>query len=153
MSQLIMDEILQVSKQCCRSFFKKSNIFSRIFLWFVPRLFRERFFSLKISNSFDLLKFRAIVCPNESIALLTFKCYQTCSKMERNIHAVSGNLFLSIFPAGIYLLKVNNRKTRKRCDLCSKLTIKTPEDAIGIVLVSLLLTLNIFHTLFWCFYC
>ena len=30
-------------------------------------------------------------------------------------------------PAGIYLLKVNNRKTRTRCAICSKLTIKTPE--------------------------
>ena len=27
----------------------------------------------------------------------------------------------------IYLLKVNNRNTRKRCELYSKLTIKTPE--------------------------
>ena len=34
----------------------------------------------------------------------------------------------------IYLLKVNNRNTRTRCD--------------GVTLVSLLLTLNIFHTLF-----
>ena len=31
---------------------------------------------------------------------------------------------------------------------CSKLTTKTPEHVIGDVLVSLLLTLNIFHTLF-----
>ena len=45
-------------------------------------------------------------------------------------------------PAGIYLLKVNNRNTRTRCEICSKLTINTPE------LVYLLLTLNIFHTLF-----
>ena len=30
-------------------------------------------------------------------------------------------------PAGIYLLKVNNRNTRTRCEMCSKLTIKTPE--------------------------
>ena len=29
--------------------------------------------------------------------------------------------------AGIYLLKVNNRNTRIRCEICSKLTIKTPE--------------------------
>ena len=28
--------------------------------------------------------------------------------------------------AGIYLLKVNNINTRLRCDICSKLTIKTP---------------------------
>ena len=32
-----------------------------------------------------------------------------------------------VFPAGIYLLKVNNRNTRTRCEICSKLTINTPE--------------------------
>ena len=26
-----------------------------------------------------------------------------------------------------YMFKVNNRNTRKRCEICSKLTIKTPE--------------------------
>ena len=31
-------------------------------------------------------------------------------------------------PAGLYLLKVNNRNTRTRCEICSKLTIKTPES-------------------------
>ena len=30
-------------------------------------------------------------------------------------------------PAGIYLLKVNNRNTRTRCEICSNLTIKIPE--------------------------
>ena len=47
-------------------------------------------------------------------------------------------------------------ETLEQCVKCSKLTIKTPErrhwrhqnDAIGVVLVSLLLTLDIFHTLF-----
>ena len=29
-------------------------------------------------------------------------------------------------PVGIYLLKVNDRNTRTRCEICSKLTIKTP---------------------------
>ena len=29
--------------------------------------------------------------------------------------------------AGIYLFKVSNRNTRTRCEICSKLTIKTPE--------------------------
>ena len=27
--------------------------------------------------------------------------------------------FLSAFPVGIYLLKVNNRNTRTRCEICS----------------------------------
>ena len=60
-------------------------------------------------------------------------------------------------PAGIYLLKVNNRNSRTRCEICWKLTIKTPErrpwsrsgvfivnfqHISHLVLVFLLLTLN-----------
>ena len=30
-------------------------------------------------------------------------------------------------PANIYLFKVNNRNARKRYEICSELTIKTPE--------------------------
>ena len=30
-------------------------------------------------------------------------------------------------PAGNYMFKFNNRNTRTRCEICSKLTIKTPE--------------------------
>ena len=33
----------------------------------------------------------------------------------------------STYPAGIYLFKVNNRNTRTKCEICSKLTINTPE--------------------------
>ena len=32
-----------------------------------------------------------------------------------------------IFPTANYMFKVNNRNTRTRCELCSKLTINTPE--------------------------
>ena len=32
-----------------------------------------------------------------------------------------------MFPANIYLFKVNNKSIRNRCEICSKLTIKTPE--------------------------
>ena len=61
------------------------------------------------------------------------------------------------FPAGIYLLKLNNRNTRTRCEKFSKLTIKIPErrqwhrsgvfiinfeHSSHLVLVFLLLTLN-----------
>ena len=30
-------------------------------------------------------------------------------------------------PFGNYMFKVNNRSTRTRCEICSKLTIKIPE--------------------------
>ena len=34
----------------------------------------------------------------------------------------------SYIPASYYMFKVNNRNTRTRCEICSKLTIKTPEQ-------------------------
>ena len=62
-----------------------------------------------------------------------------------------------MFPAEIYLLKVNNRNSRARCEICSKLTMKIPqrrqwrrsgifivnfEHISHLVLVFLLLTLS-----------
>ena len=62
-----------------------------------------------------------------------------------------------LFPAGIYLLKVNNRNTKTRFEICPKLTIMTPdrrhwrrsgvfivnfEYILHFVLVFLLLTLS-----------
>ena len=35
--------------------------------------------------------------------------------------------FISNFPANINLFRVNNRNSRKRCEICSKLKIKTLE--------------------------
>ena len=57
------------------------------------------------------------------------------------------------FPGNIYLFKVNNRNTRRGCEICSNLTIKTPEYRSGVFIVNfehmsnlflvcLLLTLN-----------
>ena len=36
-------------------------------------------------------------------------------------------IHLRYVPAGNYVLKVSNRNTRTRCEICSKLTIKIPE--------------------------
>ena len=52
----------------------------------------------------------------------------------------------AFFPADIYLFKVKIGSTKAICEICSN-------DANEVVLVSLLLPLNIFHTLFYCFYC
>ena len=37
------------------------------------------------------------------------------------------NVFARIVLAGNYMFQVNNRNIRTRCEICSKLTIKTPE--------------------------
>ena len=62
---------------------------------------------------------------------------QKWGKFDQNKYTNSKN---RIRPGGICMFKVNNRNTRARCEICLKLTIKTPEH--------LLLTLNIFHTLY-----
>ena len=61
------------------------------------------------------------------------------------------------------LFKVKKRNTRtmseiglklkkNRFKICSKLTIKHQNDVNNVVLVTLLVPLNRFHTLLWCFY-
>ena len=52
-------------------------------------------------------------------------------------------------PSAIYIFKVSKKHTRRMCQIYSKLVIKTPEQH----LVLLLLTLNIFYILFYCQYC
>ena len=41
-------------------------------------------------------------------------------------------LYRESLPAGMCLVKVNNRNTRTRCGICSKLTAKTPERRTSI---------------------
>ena len=48
--------------------------------------------------------------------------------------------------ANIYLLKVNKRNTRDRCEICSKLTIKISKYQNNATESVLLFLLNIFHT-------
>ena len=40
---------------------------------------------------------------------------------------MSINAICLAYPTGIYLLNVNARNTRRRCEMCSKLTIRIPE--------------------------
>ena len=57
-------------------------------------------------------------------------------------------------PANIYLFKVNNKNSRKSCEIYSKLTKKpTRMMSMTWVLVFFLLTLHMFHTFFYCCYC
>ena len=50
-------------------------------------------------------------------------------KYEKDHNAADflDQMYSTSFPVGIYLLKVNYRNTRTRCEICSNLTIKTPE--------------------------
>ena len=61
---------------------------------------------------------------------------------------------ISFVPARNYLFKVSNLSTRIRCESClilrmSILMINNINNVSGVILVSLLLTVNIFQTLLW----
>ena len=52
---------------------------------------------------------------------------QTIRQTMYKINCIQIEDMFMLIPAGIYLFKVNNRNTRTRCEICSKLTINTPE--------------------------
>ena len=57
---------------------------------------------------------------------------------RQNANCGFHNIFVQskTIPARIYLLTVINRNNRTRCEICSKLTIKTPERRHGISIVN-----------------
>ena len=82
----------------------------------LPLIFYLSFFSkyFKISQK---TKFAVIGFPRWNIDVITIIIQKRVTHFWR----------LKCFLAGIYLLKVNNRNTRKKYEICSKLTTNTPE--------------------------
>ena len=82
----------------------------------LPLIFYLSFFSkyFKISHK---TKFAVIEFPRWTIDVITIIIQRRVTHFWR----------LKRFLAGIYLLKVNNRNTRKKYEICSKLTTNTPE--------------------------
>ena len=100
---------------------------------------------------FEQIQHDTLECFSLTLDLFSLSGIPKPSILIKNIRQIKDN------PAGIYLLKVNDRNTGTRCEICSKLTIKTPErrqwrrcgvfivnfEPISrLVLVFLLLTLN-----------
>ena len=62
-----------------------------------------------------------------SISIIDFKQVNTAWVGLTCFNKIYSTAVSVIFSANIYLFKANNRNTRKRYEICSKLTIKTPE--------------------------
>ena len=116
---------------------------------------------LYLSDAMELTRFWLIVFKPCLIPLLYFstrwKHQKTsgCLTLLGDMPVIWNSwpiLLVSVFLAGIYLLKVNNRNTKTRREICSKLALKTPEPhhwrRSGIFIVNL----SIFETLLKCFY-
>ena len=57
-----------------------------------------------------------------------FKIYTNEGCTFNGFCFISKQLFVILFPAGIYLFNVNNKNTILICKICSKLTMKAPEQ-------------------------
>ena len=58
--------------------------------------------------------------------------------LNKTLKNVAGTCPTTDFPANIFLFKEDKKRARKRCEICSKLTIKKQNDIHGGVKVSLL---------------
>ena len=113
----------------------------------------------KVGNTITSLKqndlLNVILCGDKNFDSNNNQSMMGCKNFDSNRNQ---SILTANIPIGIYRLKVNNSNTRKRCEICSKLTIKTPErrhwcrsgvfivnfeQISHLVLVFLLLTLNI----------
>ena len=100
-------------------------VFSRIWIEY-GEIFRISPYSVRIRENMD---------QKNSMNMDTFHAVQGLTFFKYSF----GDWWLSVYskptvascfgkyPVNIYLFKINNRNTRKRCQKCLKLTIKTPE--------------------------
>ena len=115
--------------------------------FFLPLLSCKLAVSVKEMSVSSSFRFHSI--DNWFHRLIEHKTYQwNCSSfivlvMDRGVFKTLSKSY----PVDNYMFKVINRNTRTRCDICLKLTIKTPNDTNGIVVVPY------FYTLFLTFYC
>ena len=68
-----------------------------------------------------------VTLDNFTILNSWYKQNKWKSNRTNKIRWFPWDFLIETFPAGIYLLKVNNRNSRTRCEICSKLAITTPE--------------------------
>ena len=59
------------------------------------------------------------------------------NKTSAHFYTLGNNIYTKKNPpTNIYLFIVSNRNTKKRCEICSKLTIKTPERCSTVFIVN-----------------
>ena len=85
------------------------------------KTFRHKFFQSYRNQSIDLQ------CKSVDRWMYDGKIPFNEFKAIVSVVSIRNSEKIITYPAGIYLLKINNRNTRTRCEICSKLTVKTPE--------------------------
>ena len=63
-------------------------------------------------------KYKSWQCEDESCAGITFIIENFCQRILPDCAVDTNKLNRTYFPDNIYVFKVNNRSTRKRCEIC-----------------------------------
>ena len=119
-----------VQKECLRGIF--------ILEYVLKFLFTETNFHLYCANGSRVLFFRGCASlspfktkkkktPQSYVFIRTFQTFGALRLYLKKWCGIYRRCEIKYFPAAIYLLKVNIRNTRTRCEICSNLKIKAPE--------------------------
>ena len=95
-----------------------------------------------VTQYLDLPQTSDKIQKNSFIITVTINDLETVSL----VNVLKGELKIH-YQVNIYLSKVTNKNTGKKCEICSKLTIKTLEECHWRVFI-VHTTLNILHTIF-----
>ena len=85
---------------------------------------RTKFFSCDFWEKFQSSFFLEVWSDITSETVKYFEMFSSINLMKTDIYQI---FFGSHWQSNIYWFKVNNRKSRERCEMCSKLSIKTPQ--------------------------
>ena len=97
----------------------------QIFIYIVQMVLEFYFFRGCASPSpFETKKKKT---PQSYVFIRTFQTFGALRLYLKKWCGIYRRCEIKYFPAAIYLLKVNIRNTRTRCEICSNLKIKAPE--------------------------
>ena len=117
--------------------------------WLYPFAFIYNVYSLFIDKSRISSKIEEHLELSSEDCLLKVYAYEDIQEELRRLGQMEKKIWVNhrrcFIPASNYMFEVNNRNSITFYEICSKLTIKTQEWRL---LVSLLLTLSIFHNFF-----
>ena len=117
--------------------------------WLYPFAFIYNVYSLFIDKSRINSKIEEHLELSSEDCLLKVYAYEDIQEELRRLGQMEKKIWVNhrrcFIPASNYMFEVNNRNSITFYEICSKLTIKTQEWRL---LVSLLLTMSIFHNFF-----
>ena len=136
--------IFQIIRFSGKRYSRESNPFSNSF---VKIVFLCIFFFFLVCN------YHCNIVVKQLVRLFYGKIFKFKQGFDLNKYFLTvQKCFSLLFQQTITFSKSAMRKTRKRSEICSELTIKTPERCLT-SFWCFIVTLNIFHIFFQCFYC